>query len=461
MMATPAHADRGRDHRLATRSAPTTRSSTSAARSLHVVRRLQRAVAGGLRRRLPRQEHPRLRLRPRHRRARRRRRLHLRRGDRAARLARGPPRPAAAAAAVPGRRRPLRQPDGGQQRRVDRVGARHRRATAPTGSRSMGTEKSHGLRRSTRCPGTSRDPGQYEAPLGHHAARAARPAPAACATGHELKFWTPGGSSTPMLTAEHLDVPLDFEARRRGRLDARHQGAADLRRDHLRGARGAALDRVLQARVLRQVHAVPRGHLLAGADPGAARAGQRHARRTSTCCSTAATTSSAARSARSATARPARSPRSIKYFRDEYVAHLDAAAAARSTRRASTLFAAELERPHDRRSPSRADAGAGSAGPGHADHRRRRGQRAQGHAGDPGRRADRHRRSRGSATTRCSTRSAPAGSAWSRSRRRQRPPMPKPQASCTIDGRRRHGGQDPAHLAGRRQGAAGRSWSSC
>jgi NADH-quinone oxidoreductase subunit F len=25
------------------------------------------------------------------------------------------------------------------------------------------------------------------------------------------RFWTPGGSSTPLLTAEHLDVPLDFE----------------------------------------------------------------------------------------------------------------------------------------------------------------------------------------------------------------------------------------------------------
>ena len=30
--------------------------------------------------------------------------------------------------------------------------------------------------------------------------------------GHELKFWTPGGSSTPLLTPEHLDVPLDFES---------------------------------------------------------------------------------------------------------------------------------------------------------------------------------------------------------------------------------------------------------
>jgi NADH-quinone oxidoreductase subunit F len=54
------------------------------------------------------------------------------------------------------------------------------------------------------------NPGQYEAPLGItlrtliDLAGGVRP-------GHELKFWTPGGSSTPILTAEHLDVPLDFE----------------------------------------------------------------------------------------------------------------------------------------------------------------------------------------------------------------------------------------------------------
>ena len=29
--------------------------------------------------------------------------------------------------------------------------------------------------------------------------------------GIPLKFWSPGGSSTPLFTAEHLDVPLDFE----------------------------------------------------------------------------------------------------------------------------------------------------------------------------------------------------------------------------------------------------------
>ena len=29
--------------------------------------------------------------------------------------------------------------------------------------------------------------------------------------GNTLKFWTPGGSSTPLFTAEHLDTPLDYE----------------------------------------------------------------------------------------------------------------------------------------------------------------------------------------------------------------------------------------------------------
>jgi NADH-quinone oxidoreductase subunit F len=30
--------------------------------------------------------------------------------------------------------------------------------------------------------------------------------------GKEIKFWTPGGASCPLLTAEHLDVPLDFDS---------------------------------------------------------------------------------------------------------------------------------------------------------------------------------------------------------------------------------------------------------
>jgi NADH-quinone oxidoreductase subunit F len=74
---------------------------------------------------------------------------------------------------------------------------------------SMGTEKSKGMTLYS-LSGHVQRPGQYEAPLGItlrellDLAGGVRP-------GHVLKFWTPGGSSTPILTEQHLDVPLDYE----------------------------------------------------------------------------------------------------------------------------------------------------------------------------------------------------------------------------------------------------------
>jgi NADH-quinone oxidoreductase subunit F len=53
-------------------------------------------------------------------------------------------------------------------------------------------------------------PGQYEAPMGI-TLRELLELSGGVREGHELKFWTPGGSSTPLLTAEHLDVPLSYE----------------------------------------------------------------------------------------------------------------------------------------------------------------------------------------------------------------------------------------------------------
>jgi NADH-quinone oxidoreductase subunit F len=53
-------------------------------------------------------------------------------------------------------------------------------------------------------------PGQYEAPLGI-TLRELLELGGGVRSGHQLKFWTPGGSSTPILTGEHLDVPLDYE----------------------------------------------------------------------------------------------------------------------------------------------------------------------------------------------------------------------------------------------------------
>ncbi|TXI36614.1 MAG: NADH-quinone oxidoreductase subunit NuoF [Mycobacterium sp.] len=75
--------------------------------------------------------------------------------------------------------------------------------------RSMGTEKSPGFTLYSLSGHVTR-PGQYEAPLGITLRELLEYAGGVRA-GHELKFWTPGGSSTPLLTAEHLDVPLDYE----------------------------------------------------------------------------------------------------------------------------------------------------------------------------------------------------------------------------------------------------------
>ncbi len=74
---------------------------------------------------------------------------------------------------------------------------------------SMGTEKSKGYGIFS-LSGHVTNPGQFEAPLGITLRKLIELA-GGMREGHELKFWTPGGSSTPLLTAEHLDVPLDFE----------------------------------------------------------------------------------------------------------------------------------------------------------------------------------------------------------------------------------------------------------
>ena len=55
------------------------------------------------------------------------------------------------------------------------------------------------------------NPGQYEAPMGT-TLRELLELAGGMSRGKELKFWTPGGSSTPLFTAAHLDVPLDFDS---------------------------------------------------------------------------------------------------------------------------------------------------------------------------------------------------------------------------------------------------------
>jgi NADH-quinone oxidoreductase subunit F len=74
---------------------------------------------------------------------------------------------------------------------------------------SMGTEKSKGFTLYS-LSGHVNNPGQFEAPLGI-TLRQLLEISGGVRSGHKLKFWTPGGSSTPMFTDAHLDVPLDYE----------------------------------------------------------------------------------------------------------------------------------------------------------------------------------------------------------------------------------------------------------
>ena len=75
----------------------------------------------------------------------------------------------------------------------------------------MGTERSSGFGIFSLSGHVAR-PGQYEAPLGITLRELLEMAGGMRDPSKKLKFWTPGGSSTPMFTDQHLDVPLDFES---------------------------------------------------------------------------------------------------------------------------------------------------------------------------------------------------------------------------------------------------------
>ncbi len=74
---------------------------------------------------------------------------------------------------------------------------------------AMGTEKSKGFTLYS-LSGHVNNPGQFEAPLGI-TLRQLLDIAGGVRNGHKLKVWTPGGSSTPIFTDAHLDVPLDYE----------------------------------------------------------------------------------------------------------------------------------------------------------------------------------------------------------------------------------------------------------
>ncbi len=132
-------------------------------------------------------------------------------------------------------------------------------------------------------PGTSiyslsgrvKNPGQYEAPMGT-TLRELLELAGGMSRGKELKFWTPGGASCPLLDDPAPRPAARFRRGGEGRLDERHVRGADLRRGRLRGEGDEEVVGVLPARVLRQVHALPRGHVLVRRHLRAARARPGH-----------------------------------------------------------------------------------------------------------------------------------------------------------------------------------------
>ena len=75
--------------------------------------------------------------------------------------------------------------------------------------RKFGTEKSPGFKLFA-VSGHVNRPGIYEAPLGITMRELLEHA-GGVRDGKSVKFWLPGGSSVPMLTPEHLDLPLTYE----------------------------------------------------------------------------------------------------------------------------------------------------------------------------------------------------------------------------------------------------------
>ena len=196
----------------------------------------------------------------------RRGRVHLRRGDRPARVARGQPRPAAHEAALPGHLRPLRLADADQQRRDARHRARRSSRWAARSTRGSAS-RTPPARASSRSPATSRAAGNYELELGTTLRELVYDIGGGIPDGRELKAIIPGGSSVPVLTADGGRHAARLRLDGQGRLDARLGRGDRHRRPLLHGAARPAGRAVLHARVLREVHAVPRGDALDGAAP--------------------------------------------------------------------------------------------------------------------------------------------------------------------------------------------------
>ena len=145
-----------------------------------------------------------------------------------------------------------------------------RRATAATPSRRSAPTTSHRhahVRRVRPREPARRVRGRRTASRRSATCSTAPSTAAASATGTQLKAFIPGGASAPWFFEEHLDLPLDKPT-----VDAAGSmlgsGAIVVMDETTDIVKACWRDRaLLRPRVVRQVHAVPRGHDVAGAHP--------------------------------------------------------------------------------------------------------------------------------------------------------------------------------------------------
>ena len=159
---------------------------------------------------------------------------------------------------------------------------------------------------SSRSPATSARPGNYEVQLGTPFAKLLEMA-GGMRDGRKLKAVIPGGSSMPVLPADiMMQTDMDYDSIAKAGSMLGSGAVIVMDETDLHGARAGAPVVLLLRGVLRPVHAVPRGHRLAVPRGATASRTGRAAWRTSSCSTTSPTTSPAARSARWATRRRCR-----------------------------------------------------------------------------------------------------------------------------------------------------------
>ena len=122
--------------------------------------------------------------------------------------------------------------------------------------------------------GRVKRPGLWELPMGTPAREIIETHAGGMRDGVKLRAIIPGGASTDFLPESQLDVAMDFDTVAQAGQPHGHGHDDRAGRPHLPRGNGAQPDAVLCTRILRMVHALPRGAAVDREDPGGHGAGR-------------------------------------------------------------------------------------------------------------------------------------------------------------------------------------------